>query len=76
MSKCHRLSYSYCLLSCYRKLENIHNQIRRMGCSVDWDRAFFTMNEVRPFHFSSLSLSFSPFSEVVSSCEGMLCPSS
>ena len=28
-----------------------------MGCSVDWDRAFFTMNEVRPGQ-ASLSLAF------------------
>uniref|UniRef100_A0A1X7UQH7 Valine--tRNA ligase n=1 Tax=Amphimedon queenslandica TaxID=400682 RepID=A0A1X7UQH7_AMPQE len=26
------------------KGDNIYNQVKRMGCSVDWDRAFFTMD--------------------------------
>ena len=29
-----------------RKGDNIYNQVKRMGCSVDWDRAFFTMDNV------------------------------
>ena len=29
-----------------RKGDRIYTQVKRMGCSVDWDRAFFTMSDV------------------------------
>lgn len=35
-----------CALFC-RKGDRIYHQLRRSGCSLDWSRTFFTMDEVR-----------------------------
>ena len=32
--------------SLFRKGDHIQLQESKMGCSVDWDRAYFTMNDV------------------------------
>lgn len=54
------LKSNLCYFSC-RKGDRIYHQLRKSGCSLDWDRAFFTMDNVgvkrpgvpRPYAFWS-----------------------
>ena len=65
-----------CNLTCVlldRKGDRIYHQLRKSGCSLDWSRTFFTMDEVgvsfpssSPLHPSlspplALSLHYLPF---------------
>ena len=42
----------------FRKGDRIYHQLRKSGCSLDWDRAVFTMDEVRQSLLAKLLLVF------------------
>jgi valyl-tRNA synthetase len=50
------LSFNTCFDFCSSYQGRITNQLYRLGCSYDWDRVAFTMNEVCS-PFSSLKIS-------------------
>ena len=66
----------------HRKGDRIYHQLRKSGCSLDWDRAVFTMDEVHPHSLHTHTIT--PHiptahhypAETVPCCEGELCDAS
>ena len=66
-----------CITFCdiFRKGDRIYNQVKRMGCSVDWDRAFFTMSDVSSTYYLIIVV-IDIIIAIESCCKGMLCSTS
>ena len=61
------------LICDYSKGDHIYNQCRRMGISVDWERSFFTMDDV--ILCDDLCITLFLFLEAEQSSEGVFCAS-